>query len=689
MFFLKKLTHSQAFAESLAAWITFFITVLFFIWTVIHHLSTFVDIKWNTVVFYTTLGLPLIIFLAVWIALNFTKAYLKEISFSTDPVKHKNPVSSISITLVLSFFLVLLFSLPNYSLRFIFACLFFLILIYWSKYHSDNFLLKVSIDKEILPASNRTILLTIFLLIIIAEVVTLLTNRSDFDDAEYIQTALQTLLYPDRAILSFDASLGIILDSFRFAPYRIASYETLVALITSWTEFDLLTVYYLILPAFSAVITVLVGYLFARWFLPSRLALIATGIFLLIMLSWGDTHVAYGNRVFVRLFQGKGLLIAVTTPLTLITGLLYIRSPSVSRWGFLVITQIITLGVSSTGLILSFATTMLLLPIAFQWGNKNSVFCCIGILVSLTYSVIIGVWLKFSSISSLSMNQVGTDLPINASLGFSVHEVITLALLVAGLVLVRSGIRKREFLFLSTGVLFFILNPWIAEIIANYSSRNMNWRLAWAAPIPLMLSVVLAAGLSSFFTYKNNVSILNWRSKKHSVGIFSVVLLVVFLIEGRWIISANNNVSWDWFSIKAPQEYYATREISEILSDMDITGTVLSVQRIGTWLTVTNPDLKQIMPGHGFPICLKTILTEAVYGDRVQLLALVDIENADYSNMYSLIKSHDVQAVVLNNGPISKIFLSELSSLESIVVQKNVAIGDYHALKISYPKGYD
>ncbi|MFK8068037.1 MAG: DUF6077 domain-containing protein [Gammaproteobacteria bacterium] len=686
--FLKNVTGYRFSAESFIAWTTFFISVLFFIWTVIHHLSTFVDIKWNAVVHYTTFCLPLIIFLAGWIALSFTKAYIKEIVFSTIPNENKDSSFSISFALGITLFITFLFLLPDYSLKYIFTCLIFLVLIYWSKYHRNNLLLNVPNDKKILSASNRTILLTIFLLIIIAEVVTLLTNRSDFDDAEYIQTALQTMLYPDRAILSFDASLGVILDSFRFAPYRIASYETLVALITSWTGIDLLTVYYLVLPAFSAAITVLVGYLFARWFLPSRLALIATGIFLLIMFSWGDTHVAYGNRVFVRLFQGKGLLIALTTPLTLITGLLYIRSPSISRWVFLIIAQVITLGVSSTGLILSFATTLLLLPIAFQWCNKKSLMCCLTILLSLSYSAIIGVWLKFSTISTLAMNLVGTDLPINASLGLKVHEVITLTLLVAGFFLLRSRMQRKEFLFLSAGILFFILNPLVAEIIANYSSRNMNWRLAWAAPVPLMLSVALAAGLSSFFTYEN-VLAANLRSKKHSAGIFSIVILMVFLIGGRWVISPNNNVTWDWFSIKVPQEYYASREISEVLDDIDITGTVLSVQRIGTWLTVTSPDLKHVMPGHGFPICLKTILTESDYNNRIKLLALVELEDADYSNMYRLIQSHDVQAVVLKNDAISEKFLTELSFSRKILIEKSIKIGAYRVLKITYPKGLD
>src|SRR5689334_4487015 len=63
-------------------------------------------------------------------------------------------------------------------------------------------------------------------------------------------------------------SLETMLDQFRFAPYRVTSYETFVALLTQWTELNVLTVYYLLVPGISAALSVLVAIAFARIFCP-------------------------------------------------------------------------------------------------------------------------------------------------------------------------------------------------------------------------------------------------------------------------------------------------------------------------------------------------------------------------------------------------------------------------------------
>src|SRR4030042_2457538 len=75
---------------------------------------------------------------------------------------------------------------------------------------------------------------------LVAVVVTLASHRPDLDDSFYIHVAAQTLRHPDLGPLTFDASLGFILEPFLFAPYRLASYETLVALLTGWTGLDIL-----------------------------------------------------------------------------------------------------------------------------------------------------------------------------------------------------------------------------------------------------------------------------------------------------------------------------------------------------------------------------------------------------------------------------------------------------------------
>lgn len=89
------------------------------------------------------------------------------------------------------------------------------------------------------------------------------------------------------------------------------------------------------------------------------MAVAATAVFVLVMLVWGETHIAYGNRVFVRLFQGKGLIIALTTPFAIRTGLMLANRPSYSVAGVLALTNISAIGVSSSGLIMTIFTSII------------------------------------------------------------------------------------------------------------------------------------------------------------------------------------------------------------------------------------------------------------------------------------------------------------------------------------------
>src|SRR5690606_14840015 len=87
--------------------------------------------------------------------------------------------------------------------------------------------------------------------------VALFAVRPDLDDASFLQIALQTLAYPDKAPFSFDASLGEVIEQFRFAPYRFTSYEILVAFLSELIGISAGAAYYILLPGISATLSVL------------------------------------------------------------------------------------------------------------------------------------------------------------------------------------------------------------------------------------------------------------------------------------------------------------------------------------------------------------------------------------------------------------------------------------------------
>ena len=484
--------------------------------------------------------------------------------------------------------------------------------------------------------------------------------------------------HPELAPLTFDTSLGFILEPFRFAPYRLASYETLVALLAAWTGLDILNIYYILLPGLTAALTIGVAYLFARWFLPAGPAVVATGIFLLIMLAWGESHIAYGNRVFVRLFQGKGLLIALTTPLSIIIGLLLLRRPSVWNWLLLALAQVAAIGVSSSGLVCAFVTTALIMVTAISRDVKAFVFASSILASTLIYPAILGTWLKISDGSALPLSKFGTYLPINASFGLGIREALAICALAIGFGALRSSIQKREYTILSCAVLLLILNPWFSELLSGASARNMSWRLAWAAPIPLLVAVALAAVISPLLFIRSQKKIVLFGS------LFGVAAVIVFLLAGRWTLATSNNVCWSWPSAKLPVEYNLAKEIAVEISKLTSSGTVLADRDIGAWLPLVAPNLKLVMPGHTYPVMLQTVLPTSEFDNRMSLFNAINGQEVDLNNILGLIKQYKVGTLVIQDGSNALKIVGFINSRTDITIKEISVIDRHHILKLTY-----
>jgi Family of unknown function (DUF6077) len=483
--------------------------------------------------------------------------------------------------------------------------------------------------------------LGIGLLALAAVVVALCAHRSDFDDAEYLQLAMQTMSHPQLAPHTFDASLGHLLNQIRFSPYRIASYETLVAMAATLGTLPVLEVYYLVLPAVFSAFSVLVAYCFLRWFMLAPYALLGLAIFLALSLAWGETHTAYGNRYLVRLFQGKGLIVAITTPLGVLLGLLLLRCPSPLALFGLMATHIAALGASSSGVVTSIIVTGILFVVALHPNPKRMLQRGLLLGTSLLYTVAIALWLRFASAAGGLTPEIGSLLPITTSLGGVPRLGLSFVILALGCIaaampwIFRAGgtkatapdiVSRREYLLLVAGCLLIALNPFVADFFALISARNMTWRLAWAAPMTLILSLGLLylfrADVPSATQTGPAVATPVNRLVGQGPKLVSAILFMAFLLAGRWVLAPGNGVQIGWPSPKVPPEYHQAVALNKLLLQYPegLTGSVLVEPRVGTWLTVVNPGLHLVMPGHGYPVTLGTILPKEEHADRVALL---------------------------------------------------------------------
>ncbi|MBO4329685.1 MAG: hypothetical protein J5820_03525 [Rhodocyclaceae bacterium] len=620
------LKHS---VEYYSAAIVAFFCAIFSLWTIGSNTATIFGLTWEYLSEITTYVLPLFFLFSLIVARSFANAYCYGLPnnkiFATLP--------SFKFIAVLSLAATAIFVAGSYTNKYYVFSIAALTIYILSRgvqnCHVDNQTIQIR------TAEKRDII-TLIIIILIAVSVVLFAHRPDLDDSSFLQIVNQTLIYSDRPLLSFDTSLGIVLDSFRFAPYRVSSYETLVAFVSDILNINIYNVYYLFLPAITACLTILTAFVFSRWFLHTNtLALAATAVFMIVMLAWGETHYAYGNRVFIRLFQGKGLIVALTTPFAILTGLMLVNRPSFSVTGVLALANISAIGVSSSGLVATIFTSITVLVLAICKNFKNTICAWALIGATMIYPVLIAAWLKFGNKILISMSNFGTHLPINASLGMDIRESILLISLLLGLILFIQN-HKKSYMLLIVAIFAFILNPWLSELISNVTARNMSWRLAWAAPIPLLLSIALVAGLST--SIQNKSLSINNRAVLYVVKITALALLFVFAFANKWVTSTDNNLSWGMPTAKLPNNFYVASQIATRLELLNINGQVLAHRDIAAWLPLTLPGVKLVMPGHTYPDQLQTILPSHEFNSR---MAIFNPINKGVTNIEEFLRSID------------------------------------------------
>jgi hypothetical protein len=623
--------------ENMAAWSVAVCFLLLASWELSSLVATFFHIPWSLFGKGFILAGLIIIFPFFWAASRLSVTYCEEVQKNSNIIY----IPNIRIIFVLVIGAILVLTSSDYYFKFGLALTSLFVIWRLADKFPATYTKSISAERSC-QHSKFIELATFFGLLLAAVIVTLATHRPDLDDSHFIHMASQTLLHPDQPPLTFDTSLGFVLEKFRFAPYRVTSYETAVALISQFSGLNLLTVYYLLVPGLTSALTVCVAYLFARWFLPSGMAILATAIFLLLMLTWGESHYAYGNRVFVRLFQGKALLITLTTPITILAGLMLLRRPSWANAIPLAIAHVVAIGVSSSGLVLTVFISMLIMVVGIQKDGRKIIFAYGLISFSLILPAILVFWLKFQNESGIPFSEMGTFLPINSSLGLGVRESIALIAMIIGFAIFGMVGPKKEYGLIVLGVFLIILNPWLTGLITSISSNNMSWRLAWAAPVPLLISIGLASAISflpqSGFTLQ--------RIPATILSLIGLGLLLLFITNGRWALSPANNVKWSIPDAKLPPEYYSTKEIANAITGLNLNGTILANRDIAAWLPFAAPNLKLVMPGHTFHYMLQTVLPVSEYNARMQLYNAVNSEKPNLSDLSHLFIQFQVAAII-------------------------------------------
>jgi hypothetical protein len=426
----------------------------------------------------------------------------------------------------------------------------------------------------------------IVLLVVVAAVcTTLVASRPDADDAFYRSISATLLRYPQQPVLLHDTLYRLPDVPILLQFYRLSSYDVLVGTIARITGVDHLVVAYLILPSVFAAFCVLAWAYLLRHIVPKRWPSTLLILFLCV-LALGETHRAYGNFAFVRLFQGKAMLVTVMVPVVAGSALLFARHGGLRHWLLLLAAQVAALGVSASALFVAPAAAAL--GLAGGWtanatGNRRF---AVGILAS---AYVLGAGWAMASVTHGGQALVSSSpMPVVPQIldntwGWWSTKLLLVALLAAW-AFVGNPVRAR---YLSAGAFFFllaVLNPYTVRVVADhFVGVRTYWRLTWALPLPLFLAVLL-----------DGVIERAWGMRSKALAACICMALAGCAIAFGWrfgTLRSANGVMLGVPGLKVnPVEYQVAARIVEDVSEK---GVVLAPEAVSIWLPsfVLHPEL--------------------------------------------------------------------------------------------------
>lgn len=415
--------------------------------------------------------------------------------------------------------------------------------------------------------------------------ITLVASRPDADDAFYRSISATLLRFPQQPVLLHDTLYRLPGVPILLQFYRLSSYDVLVGALARITGVDHLVVAYLILPSVFAAFCVPAWAYLLRRIAPARWPWVLLILFACV-LALGETHRAYGNFAFVRLFQGKAMLVTVMVPVVAGSALLFARQGGLRHWLLLFAAQIAALGVSASALFVAPAAAALGLAGGWSANAAGSRRFAVGLLASV---YVFGAGWAMASVTHGGQALVSSSpMPVVPQIlddtwGWWSTKLLLVALLAAW-AFVRDPVRAR---YLSAGAFFFllaVLNPYTIRIVADhFVGVRTYWRLTWALPLPFFLAVLLDGVIERA---------RGMRTRALAASI--CMALAGSAIAFGWCfgtLRSANAVTLGWPSLKvAPVEY---RVATRVVEDVPEEGVVLAPEAVSVWLStfVVHPEL--------------------------------------------------------------------------------------------------
>ncbi len=345
------------------------------------------------------------------------------------------------------------------------------------------------------PYESRFDVGALFVLCVLAALLTSGARRPDADDAYFLSVATAVVDFPDAAPQSFDALHSSGLPPVEEALHLPQVYEILIGLLSSISGVSVQTLYYILLPPLWAMIGVLANWLVLRHLLPLRDAIWGTAIFVLTLVFWGDGHRTFGNFSFVRLFQGKAVYIAVALPLIILAALKYRERPGVAAWFRLALFQCAAAGLTTNGVVVAPLAAALAI-VARPRFDARSIRTMLGGLSAIVPLMIVSAAMYLRMEPYLSAARIDEILlSYTTTLGTVRAPLVLFALTLLPLLAAQAGVKCAQWIAGYIWIIVLVILMPIVQFLATAVIGHVfSWRLIWAVPVPLLLS--LAGGIA-------------------------------------------------------------------------------------------------------------------------------------------------------------------------------------------------
>jgi len=334
-------------------------------------------------------------------------------------------------------------------------------------------------------------------LVLFGAILVAITHRPDPDDAQYLNFVVTAIDFPTVPLYSHSGlwqDLGVPLE---LPIYRLHAYELLVATLSEAFSVDHKIIYYMILAPMFGGMAILVQWRLAQHLIPQH-ALAMVVVWLVLIIALGQTHREFGNFAFVRLYQGKSILVTVALPLCLLLGLQFAEAPDWRRALALGMAAISSLGMSSSAL----ATVPFVVAAALCGGVLGASRASIALVVtgaffSLAVLIAVGVALVMgmNTPSEIGYWDSGLDAHdgLSTVLGEDIVGTVVLALFPLASLFVTDVRRRRLYATTTLFFVIFVLNPWTAPLLSEVLDSALLWRIFWSVPFLVSASICITA----------------------------------------------------------------------------------------------------------------------------------------------------------------------------------------------------